>query len=205
MKKLVCIIAAAMGICAAASAQKTSDLGAWLNLQATASIGKGGYALLRGEYRANNDLKNTECMFMVLAGGYRFAPWLSADLGYEMWSIGSNLNQKAVLTATGTLRRENLAFSLREKYELTFTPSGSTNNCLRSRIRGQYYSEGAFRPYLAAELFAWSGWQRALFYIGTEISLSKHSTIDIFYCYHMPNGTMPVSTLGLGYYFNFSL
>lgn len=204
MKKFICMIAAAFVFCSAASAQKTSDLCSWINLQATGSFGK-AYAVMRGEYRANDDLRNTECRFLVLAGGYRFAPWLSADLGYELWGVGPSTIHKAVLTTTGTLRREDLAVSLREKYELSFLPGGSNGSCLRSRIRAQYYAPCAFHPYLAAELFAWTGWQRTLFYIGTEISLSKHSTIDVFYCYHSPNGSMPGSVLGLGYYFSFAV
>lgn len=204
MKKLICIIAAAAGICVAASAQKTSDLCSWINVQATGSFGK-AYGVLRAEHRSNNDLRNTECGFLVFAGGYRFAPWLSADLGYELWGVGDATIHKGVLTAAGTLRRDALAVTLREKYELSFYENGTTGSCLRSRIRAQYYAPCAFHPYLAAELFAWTGWQRTLFYIGTEISLSKHSMLDVFYCYHAPNGSMPGSVLGLGYYFSFSL
>lgn len=203
MKKIVCVIAALVCLCSSAAAQNTSDLGAWLNLQATGSFGN-AYALFRAEYRAKNGLKSTDSRFMVFAGGYRFTPWLSADLGYEMWGVNQSTIHKGVLTVNGVLRRDALNVSLREKYELSFAPDGSTGSCLRSRLRAQY-SFATFRPYLASELFSWAVWQRALFYVGTEIALSKHSTIDVFYCYHMPNGAIPISTLGLGYYFNFSL
>lgn len=204
MKKLVCIFAAALCFSAAAVAQRNSDLGSWISVQATGTAGK-AYGFFRGEYRANQDLKNTDCRFLVLGGGYKAAPWLNTDLNYELWDISGAYYHKAVLTLTGTLRRDALAVSLREKYELTFKPDGSTGSCLRSRLRAQYFSDSAFRPYLATELFAWSTWQRSLFYIGTEIALSKHSVIDLFYCYHVPNGSIPVSTLGLGYYFTFAL
>ena len=200
MRKTICLLAAAL-LCAAAFAQD-SDLGSWVSVQATGTHGK-AYGFLRGEYRANQNLGNTECRFLVLGGGYKVAPWLGADLDYELWDMGGAYYHKAVGVLTGTLRTGSLSSSLREKYELTFKPDGSRSSCLRSRIRTQYSLPGAFRPYLASELFAWSGWQRVLFYVGTEIALSEHSTIDLFYCYHIPNGSVPVSTLGLGYYFNF--
>ena len=80
----------------------------------------------------------------------------------------------------------------------------STSFTLRSRLRAQYrFPDSIFRPYLMAEIFSWTAWIRSLNYVGTELAFDKHHCIDLFYMYHLPNGSQPVHVLGVGYYFSF--
>ena len=184
-------------------AQKANDSGAWLNLQVNKGWEK-AYAMARFEHRSNNNFGSTECMFVMAGGGYKFTPWLKADLSYEHWKINPDITQnKLVLSTIGTLSRSGLSAQIREKLEYTFESSGKAAWNLRSRIRVQYAFENSiFRPYIMSEVFNWNVWRRTLHYAGVELYVSKHSIFDVFYMYHLPNGGPAVHTLGLGYYLN---
>ena len=190
-------------------AQTSSDVGTWLSAQAVKSWG-GTYAMARLEHRSFENMGATECWFAMAGLGYRFAPWLKGDVSYEFWKIpasGNVTTQKAVFCLTGTLQREGLAVSLREKFELAFAEgSSSPAGTLRTRLRAQYaIPSSAFTPYVMVEYFnGFSGslWQRSLHYAGTEIRLSKHHSLDFFYMYHLfPKGSeiSCCHLLGAGY------
>lgn len=196
---LVCLIIAAIPSAVA------DDGGAWLSVQLNKNWSK-PYAFARLEFRSNNKFKSTEAFFTAVGGGYKFAPWFKADLSYEYWRINPQINvHKAVLCGTGTLARDGLSLSIREKLEFAVNPESSDSNfTLRSRLRAQYdIPGGIFRPYLMTEIFSWSSWIRSLNYVGTEIAIGSHHCIDLFYMYHLPNGSQPVHLLGAGYYFSF--
>ena len=150
----------------------------------------------------------------MVGGGYNFNKWLKGDLSYEYWSIpsaGNMIQHKAVLCFTETLKREGLAVSLREKWELAYNPAAeSFSNTLRTRLRGQYRApESAFTPYVMYEIFGsmdGKGWVRSLHYAGTEISLGAGHSLDLFYMYHLydkAGQTGACHLLGLGYTFVF--
>lgn len=184
-------------------AQKANDAGAWLNLQVNKGWDK-AYVMARFEHRSNENFSNTECMFVMAGGGYKFTPWLKGDLSYEHWNINPDIRQnKMVFAATGTLNRNQLSAQIREKVEYTFEASGKAAWNLRSRIRVQYaFDNSIFRPYVMSEVFNWNVWRRTLHYAGVELYVSKHSMFDVFYMYHLPNGGPAVHTLGAGYYLN---
>lgn len=179
--------------------------GSWSTVQFNKGWQK-SYAFLRLEHRSNNNFQHTEAMFAAAGAGLKFAPWLNADLSYEYWSINPDIKfHKAVLSGTGTLKENNLAVSIKEKLEFAVNPvTSSTSFTLRTRLRAQYtIPDSIFRPYAMAEVFTWTSWIRSLHYIGTEIAINKNNTIDLFYLYHLPNGSQPVHILGLGYYLSF--
>ena len=214
MKKiLVSIISALLFFSLQASAQSESDLGTWSSIQLVKSFGA-PYAMARFEHRSFESIHSTECWFAMAGGGYNFNSWFKGDLSYEYWSIpsaGNLIQHKAVLCLTETLKREGLAVSLREKYELAFTPSSqSYSNTLRTRLRGQYRaSDSAFTPYMMYEIFGsfdGKGWIRSLHYAGTEISLGGGHSLDFFYMYHLYDKgglTGACHLLGAGYTFVF--
>lgn len=195
----------ALGFIFAPCTLRAGDAGSWVNLQ----LNKGwqsSYAFLRLEHRSNQQFSNTEATFMAAGAGYKISPWLKADLSYEHWSINPETTlHKAVLTSTGTLQRDGLAVSVREKLEYAINPANSaTSFTLRTRLRAQYsIPETNVTPYAMAELFNWKAWVRSLYYAGAEFKFGSHSMVDIYYLYHLPNGSQPVHVLGLGYYFNF--
>ena len=197
-----------LALCAfliAVPAVVADDGGAWLTLQVNKRWQK-PYAFLRLEHRSKDKFSSTEAFFLSVGGGYRFVKWLNTDLSYEYWSINPSLNfHKAVFSATGTLTRGDLSLSVKEKLEFAVNQKNSvTSFTLRSRLRAQYnIPETIFRPYLMSEIFNWSSWIRSLYYAGTELAIGKHHCIDLFYMYHLPNGSQPVHILGAGYYFSF--
>lgn len=190
-------------ITTASFAQKTNDSGSWVNLQVNKGWSK-VYAMARIEHRSNNNFSKTESFFVMAGGGYKFNPYIKGDLSYEHWEINPDVKlNKMILTGTGTLSRGQLSAQIREKLEYTFESSGKAAWNLRSRIRVQYaFDNSFFRPYIMSEVFNWNVWKRTLHYVGAELVVSKHSMFDIFYLYHIPNGSPVVHTLGVGYYLN---
>lgn len=184
---------------------RADDGGSWISLQANKSWQK-SYGFLRLEHRSFNSFSDTEAKFLATGLGLKLTPWLKADLSYEYWDINNSVTMhKAVLSGTGTLSRGGLSVSVREKLEFAVNPAtSSTSFVLRSRLRAQYsLPDSAFRPYIMSENFAWSSWIRSLYYVGTDIVLSQHSTFDLFYLYHVPAGAQQVHLVGIGYNFNF--
>ena len=142
MKKAFVTLLSAIAIFASqANAQSVTDLGTWSSLQVIKSFGA-PYAMARLEHRSFDNIHGTECWFAMAGGGLNINKWLKGDLSYEYWSIpsaGNMIQHKAVLCLTETLKREGLAVSLREKYELAYNPaSGSISNTLRTRFRGGF-------------------------------------------------------------------
>lgn len=192
-----------------ANAQVSSDLGTWSSIQMNKLFGK-AFAMVRLEHRSFEHIGATECYFAMAGAGYKFNTWLSGDLSYEFWKIPSANNvttHKAVASLTGTLTRDALAVSLREKYELAFNAEGGApSGTLRSRLRTQYkFPRVPLTPYIMFEFFNGfngTGWIRSLHYIGTEIRISNHSTFDLFYMYHLFNkadNAYACNILGIGY------
>ena len=202
MKKIVASFCLLLSLILSASAD---DGGAWLNVQLNKNWQK-PYAFARLEFRSNNSFGSTEAVFTSVGGGYKFNDWFKADLSYEYWCINPQFHyHKAVLSGTGTMVRDGLSLSIREKLEFAVNPENRVSSfTLRSRLKAQYSIPGSvFRPYLMAEIFTWSGWIRSLNYVGAELPLNSHHCIDLFYMYHLPNGSQPVHVLGAGYYFSF--
>ena len=214
MKRIVICILSALALCATtASAQSSTDLGTWSSIQIVKSLGA-PYLMGRAEHRSYDNVGATECWFLMAGGGYNFNSWLKGDLSYEYWKIpsaGDMVQHKAVLCFTETLKREGLAFALREKYELAYNPAAeSFSHTLRTRLRGQYKApDSIFTPYLMYEFFTDMGtgkWVRSLHYAGSEISLGGGHSLDLFYMFHLyntPASPAACHLLGVGYTFVF--
>ena len=214
MKKVFVSLLSALALTAVqAGAQTPSDLGTWTSIQLVKSFGA-PYAMARLEHRSFDSIRSTECWFGMVGGGYNFNSWLKGDLSYEYWSIpsaGRMIQHKAVLSFTETLKRDGLAVSLREKYELAYNPDAkSFSNTLRTRLRGQYkIPESIFTPYLMYEFFSLldnGSWVRSLHYAGTEISFGRGHSLDVFYLYHLygkGGQTAATHVIGIGYNYVF--
>ena len=214
MKRTILIILSVLALSSAkASAQTSSDFGTWSSVQIVKSFGA-PYAMARFEHRSFDNVSDTECWFAMAGGGYNFNSWLKGDLSYEYWRIpaaGDMVQHKAVLCLTETLKRESLSLSLREKYELAYNPgTDSFTNTLRTRLRGQYKApDSIFTPYLMYEFFNsfdTGKWVRSLHYAGTEISLGKGHSLDLYYMYHLyDKGDLLAAchVIGVGYMFVF--
>lgn len=200
MKKNIIAAAAALLCTLPLGAQTSTDLGSWGSLQLVKSW-KGQerpqspapYAMARFEHRSFQNVSATECYFLMAGGGCAFNKNIKADLSYEYWTLpaSGNINvHKGVAAITGSLASGPLAVSLREKYELAYTPTReSMTHTLRSRLRAQYsVCDKKLTPYMMYEFFNGltdGNWIRSLHYAGMECRISSHSSIDIFYMYHM--------------------
>jgi len=205
-------LTAYLGLLVPTFAQSESDWGSWSAIQGTKVFDR-SYVMLRGELRTMNNFSTTECWFVSAGGGYSITKWLKGELSYEFWKLppleGNPTVHKGVLAFTGILAKDNLAVLLREKYEFTYPENtGVVSNILRSRLRCQY-KIGKFTPYLMYEFFndfEGHGWIRSLHYIGSEFTLGKKHTLDLFYMYHLYDiggDTGARNTLGISYYFKF--
>jgi len=214
MKKIIDLRTLLLLLCLFAGtglwAQNETDFGTWTSVQVNKSWDK-PYFFFRGEYRTCRNVSACEAWFINTGGGYKFTPWFKADLSYALWKYpvsGNYTTHKGVLALHATLKRENLSFALREKYELAFTPSAITHT-FRTRLRSQYkFDEVPLTPYVMYEPFfcIGKGWVRTLHYIGTEIRIAPHHMIDVFYLYNMYSANSYMNSrhiLGLGYYISF--
>lgn len=188
--KVSAAVAAFLLFAGSAFSQTSTDLGNWTSLQLVKPFGD-SYAMARLEHRSFENIGATECYFAMAGAGYNFTKWLKADLSYEYWQIpsaGDVTTQKGVACVTATLKREALAVSAREKYELAFT-DGVAKGRLRSRLRAQYsLGSSAFTPYFMYEFFNGFGdtkWIKSLHYFGTDVKLGDHTSLDLFYMYHL--------------------
>ena len=203
MKRIFLFIAILCAACTALRAQSESDLGLWSSIH----VNKGwsdAYAFARVEHRSYEQMSATDCWFALAGVGYKLTDWLKADLSCEHWELPSSGDasfHKAVACVNGTLKSGALAVSVREKYELKLD---SLTGTMRTRLRAQY-GFSACTPYVMYEFFngfSGKGWVRSLHYFGTEIKVSKHSTVDLFYMYNLyPTGgaTASCHVLGAGY------
>ena len=191
---------------ALAFSQENSDFGSWEYIQLIKSFSPKYYGLLRIEDRTKNNLHDTEVDFGVIGAGMAFTPWLKSDLSYEFWSIKPGMKtDKIVLTAQATMSRDGLVNFIRQKAEWTMPRNvGKDGMVWRTKLQSQYrIPESIFSPYVAYEIFYDKAWIRSLHYVGTEVSIDKHSSLDFFYLYHMRAGACPMHTAGIGYFFRF--
>ena len=208
MKRILLTLTAVF--CASFGLRAGADAGIWSSLQAVKSFKGGAYAMARFEHRSCEKMSETECWFAMAGGGAAFTDWLKADLSYEYWKIqNTSVAHKAVLAVTGTLRKGDFAFQVREKYELAYAPaSEALTHTLRTRFRFQYSGSAGslgLTPYAMMEVFNGPGstpWIRNLHYLGCELGFGKHHSIDLFYMYHLWT-TGSSHLLGVGYNFRF--
>lgn len=210
-ERALAIIFAVLAFCGNAPLRAgiPSDLGTWNHVTVIKPIGK-YYAMARLEHRSYENVGATEAAFAMAGAGYNFSKWLQGDVSYEYWKIpaaGDIVCHKAVFCLTGTLRRDILAVSLKEKYELAVNAGeGDPYGTLRTRLRAQVSPEGFFmKPYVISEFFngfSGTGWIRSLHYVGADIPICKGNTLDVYYMYHLYNKGGSVAScnvLGLGY------
>ena len=106
------------------------------------------------------------------------------------------------VTEAGTLKEGHFTFSLRERYVYDYKVAASKGeNILRSKASISYnIPHTKISPYVAEEMFTWKHWMKTRHYIGTKLSLDKHSTLDFFYMYYTKQDKkFQQHLLGLGY------
>lgn len=169
-----------------------------------------GYKLLNTNFREKYDLKASGAL-----NHWRPSYW------------GTKHRFYASLTAEQKVL-DDIKISLRERWQYTYRPettverwdyddeewedkvrSAQNKNQLRSRFQIEYSPKGALlSPYGSVELYnSWSV-EKLRYTVGTDIRLSKHHSMNVFYRYQKSNSTDDDSDpdmhyIGLGYKFKF--
>jgi len=203
-KRLLTLWLVAAGILPAAMAQeaKDNDLGTWTSLQYTQSFGGKWYAYFRGEYRTCDNVTSTQTWFVRPGVGYKPLNWLNVALSYDYTWKPAATQHRLLMDVTGTLRQGNLGCSLRERFIPYYTmQTGTWDWLLRSKLTAKYrIGESAFTPYLAYEIYSAQRWKKSHHFVGVDIALSQHSSLDCFYLFEISaSNKTHLHVLGIGY------
>ena len=143
-----------------------------------------------------------------------------------MTYFGSRHCLYASLTASKDFGRLNI--SLRERWQYTYRPEqadkrmdyqhadlgysyavkGKATNVWRNKLQLKYKTDGLLQPYLYGETYVGgSGFEKLRLSLGTELKLSKKSSLNVGYVYQRPYGddddNATRHTLNIGYKLKF--
>lgn len=146
------------------------------------------------ELRTKDSMKSIDRWGVSLSGEYNLSSLLKVDAGYELHhrnrgADGWKFRHRYYLGGTGTMKWQQFKFSLRERFQQTFS-NGDAANRLRSRLKITYEpTRGIVSPYYSTELYQPLGdaafWSvaRLRYRPGVEIEVSNRWMLDVFYCY----------------------
>ncbi len=177
------------------------DFGMWAVFQMNKDWDNGIYIAFRSEFRTCDLSRKMDIAYLRPTFGYKPLKWLKIDVAYDLMFLSNqSIRHDFLVSVTGTLTRENLSVSVRERYQLAYNQhSKKFTNVIRSYLRAQYKVK-RFTPYLALEIFSWKKWNMTQYFAGTEIAFAKHSAFDIFYMYNsFASKPQAQHTAGLGY------
>ena len=102
---------------------------------------------------------------------------------------------------TASFKAQNIKIALRERWQYTYRPEvadvtydwekdrlepkkGKGRNVSRTRLQLSYDKKKAwFEPYISAEVFMASEFQKLRYTAGCEFKLNKHNSVDVYYRY----------------------
>ena len=177
------------------------DFGMWAVFQMNKSWDNGIYIAFRSEFRTRDMSRKMDIAYLRPTFGYKPLKWLKIDVAYDLMFLSNqSIRHDFLVSVTGTLTRENLSVSVRERYQLAYNQhSKKFTNVIRSYLRAQYKAK-RFTPYLALEIFSWKKWNMTQYFVGTEIAVDKHCAFDIFYMYNsFASKPQAQHTAGLGF------
>ncbi len=164
------------------------DFGLWTDVQLNKAWSNGLYVGFRAEFRTCDLSRKVDCLFLRPSFGYQPLKWLKVDIGYDylVWA-DRRMRHSFLVSVTGTLKREHLTVSLRERYMLMYMQNEKQfSHVIRSFLKVQYQiGESRFAPFLSLEMFTWRKWQMQDNIVGTSIHLSKHCDMEIFYNFNV--------------------
>lgn len=164
------------------------DFGLWTDVQLNKAWDNGLYVGFRAEFRTCDLSRKVDCLFLRPSFGYQPLKWLKVDVGYDylVWA-DRRMRHSFLVSVTGTLKRENLTVSLRERYMLMYMQNEKQfSHVIRSYLKIQYQiGESRFAPFASIEMFTWRKWQMQDNIVGTSIHLAKHCDMEIFYNFNV--------------------
>lgn len=135
----------------------------------------------------NLEYQTFDAFYTRLTIGYKFTKWLKNDVAWDWLKERGIHYHRFIYDLTGTLKEGNLTVSVRERYQLTHSPSESTNkSTLRSRLKTQYaIPDSRVKPYLAVETFTWDKWEKTRYYVGTAVKCNDWLEFEGYYLYYV--------------------
>ena len=150
-----------------------------------------GYNLLNQNYREDYNYKSSGAL-------NKWRP--------SYWGI----KHRVYASLTGSYKfSNNIKLSLRERWQYTYRPEqadkrmdyqhaslgysypvkGKATNVWRNKLQLKYKTDGLLQPYLFGETYVGgSGFEKLRLSVGTELKLSKKSSLNVGYVYQRPYG-----------------
>ena len=186
----------------AAAPARGDDAGMWNFLQATCHLGSSPfYVGLRAEYRSCQQFVATDLWYLRPLAGWRIAPWLKWEVMADyMRKPGAVQIYQAMTGLTFAHRAGPLGVTLRERYLYSRNETaGTVRHNLRSYLKASYaLANSRLTPYLAVELFTWTGWEKTRHYAGASLKLDERCSLEMYYLYHTFVSRPASHLLGLG-------
>lgn len=170
------------------------DFTTWTSLKIAHSPVSGLTVAGKLELRAKDSMKSLDRWGFAAETNYQVFSFLKAEAGYEIHhrdrgNEGWKFRHRYRIGATGSVKWQHFNFSLRERFQQTFS-NGNVENRLRSRLKAGYSPQrGIVSPYFSIELYQAIGdaafWDvaRMRYRPGAEIDISDRWSLDVFYCY----------------------
>ena len=231
MKKIVLffgVLIMAVMFAASASAQSV-----WASAGLKAGLAKGLAATAEGEYRTHDGMERTERFSGAAGLEYKALPFLKFNAAYTFiyqqsepqWESEPESLQAASgamtaafwqpkhrfsVAATGSVDWGSMTFSLRERYQMTYSSrSDSYKNVLRSRIMAEYeIAETGLTPFVSAEMYSYLkglSYDKTKVTAGVGYQIDSHNSVELYYRYidHKDDDEDNGHVIGVGYSFSF--
>lgn len=180
---------------------------------------------LSGQYKITSWLK-ADAGYQLLIDNNPEKLTIQDNGAYNHWRPGYWTTRHRVFTSlTATYKIQRVSLSLRERYRLTYRPMHTTDrydfddeawettdvkkktkHVLRSRFKVEWnIPQSKFSPWASFELFNSMSLDKWRLQAGTDFSLSKKHSFELFYRYQNVRDDEETNThyLGLGYKFKF--
>jgi hypothetical protein len=167
------------------------------------------------ELRTKGNTSNIANYRFTTQFGYKFNKYFSVGAGYSL--IGKPASESTVwsnrywIDAAGNLYASQFTFSLRERFQQTFT-LGTSAILLRSEFKIQYQiNKSIFKPFISCEPHIYmfeslTGIKELRCNLGTSIAINKNNDLQVYgrYTRNFYEGVEPNHfILGINYYFKF--
>lgn len=172
------------------NAREKDDFGSWQTITLDKKFAGKWNAGVLFEHRSKNDTKDLDCAVVMPYIQYKALPWLAFSFDSETVALGDRKMQitfRPAAILTHSIGNFNLSLRELPLYEYTFDTKAS-RWLLRTRGKVSFnISDTCLTPYAAAEVFTTTKWEKTRYFLGTDISLSDHSTLGLYYvCQHFP-------------------
>jgi hypothetical protein len=190
-------------------AKAQQDIGSIVGAEFNKSIGKKINLSVQEEWRTRENFGSPERFTTTVGLDYKLNTYFTAGGAYDRVNFHRTGSDNATNTGwekrdrwgvylDGHIQRDKWLFSLRETYQQTYTDGVVTRvtrnrinpqRVLRSRLEADYSMDKKWQPFASLEAFnplnnpSNNDTEKLRFQLGTNMRLSKHSNVKIYYRY----------------------